>query len=180
MDIGSSVRRLRLKRGLTQAELADRCELSKSAISLIERNLTSPAIDTLTYILESLGTDLKTFFSESGDDKVVFTPQDMSDKEDPVIRRGMTRWLVPTAQKNAMEPILVEIGPGGGTSEDDPHEGEEFGYVLSGALKLEIGEKSYRVRRGDSFYFRADAPHRLVNTGKTACRVIWISSPPSF
>ena len=67
MEIGNRIRRLRLQRGLTQEELADRCELSKGFISLLERDLTSPSIATLVDVLESLGTDLKTFFGESGD-----------------------------------------------------------------------------------------------------------------
>ena len=52
MEIGPKIKRLRLKLGLTQAELADRCELSKGFISLLERDLTSPSIATLTDILE--------------------------------------------------------------------------------------------------------------------------------
>ena len=72
MEIGKKIKRLRLQRGLTQEELADRCELSKGFISLLERDLTSPSIATLMDILESLGSDLKTFFSETGDEKVVF------------------------------------------------------------------------------------------------------------
>ena len=82
MDIGDRIRRLRLQRGLTQEELADRCELSKGFISLVERDLTSPSIATLVDILESLGTDLKTFFSEAGDEKLVFGEKDVSVKED--------------------------------------------------------------------------------------------------
>ena len=46
-QIGEKIKRLRLQRGLTQEELADRCELSKGFISLVERNLTSPSIATL-------------------------------------------------------------------------------------------------------------------------------------
>ena len=79
-----------------------------------------------------------------------------------------------------MEPILLELGPGGETVEDDPHEGEEFGYVLSGALKIVIGDRTERVKRDESFYFRPTAPHKLVNAGKTPCRVLWVSAPPSF
>lgn len=48
MKIGDRVRRLRMQRGLTQEELANRCELSKGFISLLERDLTSPSVDTLT------------------------------------------------------------------------------------------------------------------------------------
>ena len=180
MEIGKSIRRLRLQRGLTQEELADRCELSKGFISLLERDLTSPSIATLTDILESLGTDLKTFFSESEDEKIVFTDSDMFVKEYPDDMKGFIKWLVPSAQKNRMEPILIEMAPGGETYEDDPHEGEEFGYVLSGTVKVVVGDRTMRARRDDSFYFKPTAPHKLVNAGKSVCRIIWVSTPPRF
>ena len=180
MEIGKKIKRLRLQRGLTQEELADRCELSKGFISLVERDLTSPSIATLTDILESLGTDLKTFFSETGQEKLVFGEDDLFVKEDAEGIRGSIRWLVPSAQKNQMEPIMVELGPGGETAEDDPHEGEEFGYVLAGTLKIVLGDRTERVKRDESFYFRPTAPHKLVNAGKTPCKLLWVSTPPSF
>ena len=157
MEIGKKIKRLRLQRGLTQEELADRCELSKGFISLLERDLTSPSIATLMDILESLGSDLKSFFSESGDEKLVFGVDDTFVKEDEEGIRGSIRWLVPSAQKNQMEPILMELGPGGESAEDDPHEGEEFGYVLSGTLKIVVGDRTEKVRRDESFYFRPTA-----------------------
>ena len=179
MKIGNKIRRLRLQRGLTQEELADRCELSKSFISLLERDLTSPSLDTLSGLLETLGSDLPTFFREQ-DEKLVFGTGDIFVKEDPEIMKGMIRWLIPSAQKNQMEPILVEMAPGGETAEDDPHEGEEFGYVLAGTIRIVLGDRAERVRKDESFYFRPNAPHKLVNAGKSLCRVLWVSTPPSF
>ena len=179
MEIGDKLRRLRLQRGLTQEELGNRCELSKSFISLLERDLTSPSLDTLLDLLETLGSDLPTFFAEA-DEKLVFGDQDIFVKEDPEGLKGQIKWLIPSAQKNRMEPILLEMAPGGETDEDDPHEGEEFGYVLSGTIRIVLGDRTERVHRDESFYFRPNAPHRLVNAGKTACRVLWVSSPPSF
>ena len=179
MKIGDKIRRLRLQRGLTQAELADRCELSKSFISLLERDLTSPSLDTLADLLETLGSDLPTFFRERNE-KVVFGGDDIFVKEDPEGLKGMIRWLIPSAQKNEMEPILLEMGPGGETAEDDPHEGEEFGYVLSGTVKIVLGDHVERARKGESFYLRPTAPRKLVNAGKGECRVLWVSTPPSF
>jgi transcriptional regulator with XRE-family HTH domain len=180
VQIGNRIRRLRLQRGLTQEELADRCELSKGFISLLERDLTSPSIATLIDILQSLGTDLKTFFGESGDEKLVFGDEDIFVKEDAEGMKGLIKWLVPSAQKNRMEPILVELGPGGETGEEDPHEGEEFGYVLTGSVRIVIGDRVERARKDESFYFKPTAPHKLVNAGKAPCRVIWVSTPPSF
>lgn len=61
--IGSKIRDLRIKNGLTQEELANRSELSKGFISQVESEQTSPSIATLVDILECLGTNLRDFFS---------------------------------------------------------------------------------------------------------------------
>ena len=180
MDIGDKLRKLRLQRNLTQEEMTDRCELSKGFISQVERNLASPSIATLTDMLEALGSNLTEFFSERGDEKTVFSQSDMFVKEDEETLRGSITWLVPDAQKNRMEPILVELGEGGRTQDMPPHEGEEFGYVLSGAVTLFNGEKKLKVKTGDSFCLHPTAPHHVENPGKRPARVLWISTPPSF
>ncbi|MBO4885017.1 MAG: cupin domain-containing protein [Clostridia bacterium] len=180
MEIGEKIKRLRLQRGLTQEELADRCELSKGFISLLERDLTSPSIATLGDVLECLGTDLAAFFTEHAEEKLVFSEDDTYIKEDDEVLKGTIRWLVPTAQKNEMEPILVEMESSGETEWDNPHEGEEFGYVLAGAVQIELGDRIVKARKGESFYFKTTEPHRLVNPGKASCRFLWISTPPSF
>ena len=61
MQIGNKIKRLRLESGMTQEEIADRCELTKGYISQLERDLTSPSIATLEDILECLGTNLQQF-----------------------------------------------------------------------------------------------------------------------
>lgn len=180
MEIGERIKRLRLQRGLTQEELANRCELSKGFISLLERDLTSPSIATLDDVLECLGTDLAAFFSTQKEEKLVFSEEDTYVKEDEEMLKGSVRWLVPTAQKNQMEPIVVEMEMGGVTEWDNPHEGEEFGYVLSGAVQIELGERTVKARKGESFYFKPTEPHRLINPGKAPCRFLWVSTPPSF
>ena len=180
MNIGEKLRRLRLQRNLTQEEMADRCELSKGFISQVERDLASPSIATLTDMLECLGSNLTEFFSETGDEKPVFSQSDMFVKEDEETLRGSITWLVPSAQKNAMEPILVELGEGGQTQEMPPHEGEEFGYVLSGTVQLTVGGKRHRVRTGESFCLHPSAPHAILNVGKRPAKFLWVSTPPNF
>ena len=70
MEIGSKLKELRVLKGLTQEELADRAELSKGFISQLERELTSPSIATLMDILQCLGTTIGDFFNESPDEQV--------------------------------------------------------------------------------------------------------------
>ena len=72
MDIGNKLKELRVLKGLTQEELADRSELSKGFISQLERNLTSPSITTLMDILQCLGTSIGEFFNEAPDEQIVF------------------------------------------------------------------------------------------------------------
>ncbi len=79
-----------------------------------------------------------------------------------------------------MEPILIEIGPNGQSPTEDPHEGEEFGYVLSGKIILNIGDSKYKAKKGDSFYFKPTAIHHIKNNSRSTAKMIWISSPPNF
>ena len=65
MDIGNRLKELRVLKGLTQEELADRSELSKGFISQLERNLTSPSIATLMDILQCLGTTIGVFYGRA-------------------------------------------------------------------------------------------------------------------
>ncbi len=180
VNIGEKLRQLRLQRNLTQEEMADRCELSKGFISQVERDLASPSIATLTDMLECLGSNLKEFFSESGNEKTVFSQDDMFIKEDAETLNGSITWLVPSAQKNDMEPILVELGESGQTQDMPPHEGEEFGYVLSGTVTLQVGPKHYKVHTGESFCLHPHAPHPIVNSGKRTAKFLWVSTPPNF
>ena len=180
MEIGSKIKRLRVRLGLTQEELAARTELTKGFISQLERDITSPSIATLMDILEALGTDVSEFFSEREEDGVVvYSADDMFIKEDEDAGISI-RWLVTNAQKNAMEPILVTLASGASTEQQDPHEGEEFGYVLSGTISLICGDQRHRIRRGDAFYYHPNGVHYLTNTGKTEGKVLWVSTPPSF
>ena len=179
MDIGAKINQLRKKNGLTQQELANRCELSKGFISQVERSLTSPSIATLIDILESLGTNLQDFFNETGQEKIVFKKEDVFEKEDKELK-NMINWLIPNAQKNDMEPILITIEADGSSAIDEPHEGEEFGYVLAGSITIILGNKHFRAKKGDSFYFRPTTEHYISNTGKTKAIVLWVSTPPSF
>jgi transcriptional regulator with XRE-family HTH domain len=179
MDIGSKLKELRVQKGLTQEELADRSELSKGFISLLERNLTSPSIATLVDILQCLGTDLKEFFTDTVDEQIAFAEADYFEKIDDELGNKI-EWIIPNAQKNIMEPIKLTLKPGGSTYPDNPHEGEEFGYILSGSITIWLGMRSIKVKKGESFYFKPDSTHFVKANEKTGATLLWVSSPPSF
>ena len=177
MEIGSKIKRLRQQLNLSQSELADRCELTKGYISQLENDLTSPSIATLIDILAALGTDLSEFFRKEDDHRVTFSENDFIEKHED----GMVlKWIIPNAQKNEMEPVLVELLPGASTSVDFPHDGEEFGYVLDGKICITLGESKYVCKKGETFYYEASKSHHIKNVGKTLARILWVSTPPNF
>jgi hypothetical protein len=81
---------------------------------------------------------LTDFFASNEEEKLTFG------EEDYFVKQGddtTVTWLVPTAQKNAMEAIRMEISVGASTEKDLPHEGQEFGYVLEGEIKVAISQE---------------------------------------
>ena len=157
-DIGSRIKALRLKNGLTLEELGSRTELTKGFLSLLERNLTSPSLTTL---------------------------EDIVTKEDAFIDKQDGRtiyWIVPNAQKNRMEPLILELAPGESSKQIEPHEGEEFGSVLSGKSSLIRGNDARKlvVHKGENFYVKGNEAYTLINSSSAPARVLWISTPPIF
>jgi len=176
--VGEKIKALRMLRGLTQKELADRCDLSKGFISQLESDQAAPSLETLGDLLEVLGVSFSSFFSSEDKTSPVFPRDRMFDKE--LDDGSRITWLVATAQAHAMEPILLQLPPGASSQADTPHSGEEFGLVLSGGLTLYLGINKWRLKKGDAFYYNADREHYLVNHGKTPATVLWVSTPPSF
>jgi len=178
IDVGERIRALRMLRGLTQKELGDRCDLSKGFISQLETDQAAPSLETLGDILDVLGVSFSEFFANTGKESPVYHKDDMFEKE--MDEGGRITWLVTTAQAHDMEPILLHLPPGGSSRKDDPHTGEEFGYVLSGSPSLYLGMRRYRMKKGDAFYYKADQEHYIQNGDKTNAVVLWISDPPTF
>ena len=177
LNIGPKLKQLRIKQALTLEELASRSELTKGFLSQVERDLTSPSISTLEDILEALGTTLADFFKDNKDEQIVFKENDyfVDEKDEFTIS-----WIVPNAQKNEMEPILLEILPESKSKQIDPHGGQEFGYVLSGKITLVYGNRKSILKKGETFYIKGDESHYLENESKTCAKVIWVATPPIF
>ena len=177
MDIGKKIKELRLQNDLTVEDLASRSELTKGFLSQLERNLTSPSISTLEDILEALGTNLSDFFREDKEEQMVFSTKDffVDTKEEYQIE-----WIIPNAQKNEMEPILLTLKPYGTSHEMESHQGEEFGYVLKGSVTLVRDNKKYKLKAKDTFYINGKKNHYLYNHTNSEAVILWVTTPPMF
>jgi transcriptional regulator with XRE-family HTH domain len=177
MDIGGNIKKLRLQRGLTQEELAERCELTKGYISQLENDLASPSIATLVDILSILGVTPASFFSEEKEEKVVYTPQDYFISEAEGVEKV---WIIPNSQDHEMEPVILILNEGATGGVRVPFEGEEIGYVLEGRVRIETDKGVYKARRGESFYINGKRQHEIVNIHKGRSKILWITTPSNF
>lgn len=177
MNIGKKLKELRLQNDLTLEDLASRSELTKGFLSQVERNLTAPSIATLQDILEALGSNMSDFFHEEEEKQIVFSAQDffVDEQEDYQIQ-----WVIPNAQKNRMEPILLTLYPHKASHVLSSYQGEEFGYVLKGNVTIVQGNKKYRLKPHETFYMDGSKGHYLYNHGTTDAKVLWITTPPMF
>ena len=103
--IGERIKNLRNRNGLTQQELADRTELTKGFISQLERGQVSASVLTLFEIIECLGSTPAEFFQQE-EERVVFSEQEYFEKIDE--QGNSIQWIVPSAQKYQMEPLISD------------------------------------------------------------------------
>jgi transcriptional regulator with XRE-family HTH domain len=178
MDIGKKLRTLRLGLNLTQEELANKLDLTKGYISQLENNLTSPSLQTLFSILSTLGTDIHQFFGKAEEEQIVVYRKDETKQYSNKELKHIITKLVPDTIKYEMEPIIIELEPGGQSEINSPHPGEEFGFILEGQITLVLSNKRYTIRKGESFYYQANKEHYVVNNSSSHAKVLWISSPP--
>ncbi|MFY9404347.1 MAG: cupin domain-containing protein [Defluviitoga tunisiensis] len=175
MKIGQKIKSLRIMRNMTQEELAVRSDLTKGFISQVERDLTSPTIESLEMILRALGTDLKEFFSNlENKEKVVYTKEDRIPIYDTP--EGVYEELLLTASdpKN-IEPSFIILDPNKATEIEKPHEGVEFGFVIEGTIELHLNKETYIIDTGECFFFTPNKKHYIKNKSKNQkAKFIWI------
>lgn len=180
MEIGEKIKNLRTILGLTQEELAERAELTKGFISQLERGLTSPTIGSLEDVLEALGTNLSDFFKDDEQEKIVFSNDDffVATYEEG---NSVLEWIVPNAQKNSMEPIVITLNEKDSFSRTyEPFEGEEFGYVIKGKIEFRYGDGIKVLKEGECFYTKCKFKRTVINLSSKESKILWITNPPNF
>lgn len=176
MDIGSKIKNLRIQKNLTQEELGERTDLTKGYISQLERNLSSPSMDSFFNILEVLGTTPRDFFNEEAkDQKVVYDESDRTIYFDED-KQYQVEWLVPDSNENEMEPIFLTMEKTGEFKEFAPSLSDTFAYVLEGDVCVEIGLRRYFAKEGETIYYRATDSHQIKNNHSGQSRLLIVAT----
>ena len=179
-SFGEKVRALRMQRGLTLADLAQKTQRSISLLSQIENDNISPSFSSMQTIADALEVPLAQIISqepsaEEGDSyhikeserKVLMTHGEVQHQ---LLSRGLPL---------SFEFNVVEVPPGASTGDYlYSHEGEECGLLLEGELVVESGRQVHHLKPGDSITMKSSLPHKLSNPGKQKARAVWVNSVP--
>lgn len=179
--IGEKLRELRGRRHLGVRELAIRSGISHSAISLIERDRMSPSVETLSAILDALGTTLTGFFSDLHS-KLPHSPFYPADE---FVEIGNTHSIsyrmIGINHPNRQILMLHETYvPGADTGDAFNHSAQEAGMVLKGRLEITVGEHTRTLNEGDGYYFDSRVPHRFKNIGMEPAEILSAVTPPTY
>jgi DNA-binding transcriptional MerR regulator/quercetin dioxygenase-like cupin family protein len=174
---GQRFRRLRVKRGLSLAQVARATSVSVGFLSALERGQMRSSVATLRRIARFYKTNIVSLVDTNGDATPLVRPAERKILEtDSKVRMELLAW-----GNTAMEPHLFRIKPGGGSGESYSHEGEEFLHVLRGEFEIWLQHQGhYRLRPGDSLYFESSTPHRWKNPGRSETWLLWVNTPPTF
>lgn len=176
-DVGPRLRALRTLRGISQRELAKRCGVTHSSLSLIEQGKVSPSVSSLKKILDAIPISVGDFFTLDMEnrDQVFYSPDDLTD-----IGSGDVIYkLVGANHQSRALSFMIETYPGGADTgrEMIAHKGEEAGVILEGEIEITIGIETRTLGPGEAYYFNTSIPHRFRNPGKRECRLVSCCTP---
>ncbi|MDN6856626.1 MULTISPECIES: cupin domain-containing protein [Pseudomonas] len=182
MDVGARLQAIRKLKGLSQRELAKRAGVTNSTISMIEKNSVSPSISSLKKVLGGIPMSLVEFFSldleQSSNTPVVYKADELSD----LSSGSIIMKLIGKDYPSRAITLLDETYPPGSDTGDDmyAHEGEETGVLVEGRLELTVGDETFVLESGDSYYFDSTKPHRFRNPFEAPARLISATTPANF
>lgn len=186
LDLGGRLRAERLRQGLSLRELARRLGISASALSQVETGKAQPSVSKLFDIVNLLNISVDGLLAgEAGrtSPEVVtrghegfFSLQRSGGHETLELESGVVWSRLTAGSFPGVEFLHVTYAPGACSSSDGAfmrHAGQEFGYVMSGRLLVDVGFDSYELGPDDSISFPATTPHRLGNPGTEPVHAIW-------
>jgi transcriptional regulator with XRE-family HTH domain len=163
-EVGPRLKRLRTQRGVTLAGLAEATGVSKSTLSRLEAGERRPSLELLLPIAQAYRVPLDELVGapEVGDPRVRLKP-----------RQANGRTVLPlTQQPGSLQAWKVIIPATQHEPDLRTHEGYEWLYVLSGRLRLVLGEHDVVLNVGEAAEFDTRLPHWFGSTGDQPVEVL--------
>ncbi|MDC2950745.1 MULTISPECIES: helix-turn-helix domain-containing protein [Streptomyces] len=168
--VGPRLRALRKEREVTLAALSEATGISVSTLSRLESGLRRPSLELLLPIARAHQVPLDELVGEPpvGDPRI---------RSRPIVRHGRTYWPL-TRQPGGLQAFKVRVEPEGQQVPDPrTHEGYEWLYVLSGRLRVVLGEHDVVMTAGEAAEFDTRVPHWFGAAGEAPAEFLSLFGP---
>ncbi len=188
--VGQRIKAIREKRQMTTQDLAAAipgdAEGNVLLIESLERGDLVPSLTPLLQIARALGVRLGSFLDDQIGNAIVMTKSrdvaatsrfvgsNLGERQAELAFHS----LAANKADRHMEPFLIDVQPHHGEAVLSTHEGEEFIYVLEGAIELAYGKETYTIAAGDSLYYDSIVPHHLHAAGDAPAKILAVVYAP--
>jgi len=164
------LRLVRQQRGMTHEELAAETGLTKSYLSKVERQRSTPSIAVAIKVARALDVDVAQLFSDN--------PEAHTLSIDRAGDRPSGRYhaLASEMLGKTMSPFVVRPTRAFAEHPHPAHAGQEIVYVVSGAVEMRYADETITLEVGDCAYFDSSLPHQLRRIGSPPTEVIVVTS----
>ncbi|WP_303723008.1 helix-turn-helix domain-containing protein [Malonomonas rubra] len=185
--IGAKVRQLREAKEMSIEQLAAQSLCHADQIRQIEAGALIPSLTPLMELSRALGIRLGTLLDDAPlESPVVYQVQEspnvirFSGKDPQATSSNLDFYSMAAGKKDRhMEPFLIDVKPGSGDAPPlSGHEGEEFIYVLSGAVQINYGKTTYELEAGQSIYYDSVVPHDVHAKGDQTAKILAVVYAP--
>jgi transcriptional regulator with XRE-family HTH domain len=168
--VGPRLKRIRTQRGVTLTDLAERTGISKSTLSRLENGQRRASLELLLPLAEAFRVPLDDLVGapEVGDPRIRLKP-----------RRVKGRTVLPlTRGPGGVQAWKIIIPATQSTPTPRAHEGSEWLYVLSGRMRLVLGDQDLELGVGEAVEFDTTVPHWFGSTGEGPAEVLSLFGRP--
>ncbi len=181
MNIGPSLKKIRLQKEYTITEVAQRISISASLLSQIENGKITPSLQTLEELLRFYAVNFSDFFKQVEQKKYIYVRKaeaETIENSDHNIRFTL---LASKLQNNALESFIVSLGPGAVLSLarlDDDINGERIIYGITGSLGVVLDDEPFIMESGDSLNFKSYVSCTITNRLESEAGLFISGLPP--
>ena len=175
--VGERLRRLRTRAHKTLKEVSETTGLSISFISALERGGSGASVASLRRLAGAYGVTMRELFGADLDQS---SPLVRGEERQVMQWDNGVRFEEMASGEKVMDPSYIRVPPGAGSEGFYSHNGEEFVYVISGSLFVELKDQgTFRVSPGDTLYFPSTTQHRWW-AGEEPVEAVYVNTPPTF
>ncbi|MFN8196354.1 MAG: XRE family transcriptional regulator [Nocardioidaceae bacterium] len=168
-QVAPRLRRVREQRGLTLTEAAERTGISKSTLSRLETGQRRPSLELLLPLAQAYRVPIDDLVGAPavGDPRIRLKP-----------RRVNGRTVLPLTRPGGIQAWKIVVPPTQTSPRPRSHDGFEWLYVLSGRLRVVLGERDLVLGEGEAAEFDTQVPHWFGSTGEGPAEVLSIFGRP--